>query len=334
MKRHTAEFTMTGFLDAVAPEGNLRSTRAYTRRHARTFYFASHVLPKEKRMAAYAVYAFCRYADNIVDGAAAADDRGLARRRLTELREDLRRWYVPSGAGDPLLEEFRTIVRKYQIPEEHFADLLRGVEMDLTKTRYESFDELREYCYCVASVVGLIMTRIFGAADDRALAHAADLGMAMQLTNILRDVEEDARMGRIYIPAEEMRAFGYSEAELLSSTFNDAFRSLMRFQVDRARRTYAAAAPGIPLLTNDGSRYCVRMMSHTYEGILDVVASRGYNVFAGRAVVPLRRKLRIALQAFFEDRRGDGRASEVAVPFEQAIPENSCVSISQEVRVP
>ena len=290
---------MTGFVETVASADSVRSYQLYTRRHAKTFYFASHVLPEEKRMAAYAVYAFCRYADNIVDSAAGTDDRDVARARLAELREELRHCYSPSRNVDPRLEGFRATVQKYHIPEEYFADLLRGVEMDLTKNRYASFAELKEYCYCVASVVGLIMTRIFGATDERAFAHAADLGMAMQMTNILRDIQEDARMGRIYLPADELRAFGYSESDLYSSRFNEAFRTMMRFQVDRARHYYASAAPGIPLLTGDGSRYCVRLMSRTYSRILDVIESRDYDVFAGRAFVPFLGKVRIAILALF-----------------------------------
>lgn len=156
---------MVGFLEVEEIERTYLRCRDYTRRHAKSFYFASHILPVEKRKAAFAIYAFCRYADNIVDDSALVPDDARARKRLDELRDQLRRVYSHSPSMDPKLLAFRDTVLKYGIPQEYFLDLLRGVEMDLTKRTYATFAELREYCYCVASVVGLMMTRIFGATD-------------------------------------------------------------------------------------------------------------------------------------------------------------------------
>lgn len=285
---------MIGFLGGSGTTGSSRAYQLYTRHHAKTFYFASHVLPRDKRRAAYAVYAFCRYADNIVDSAGRQTDKAEASGKLQQLREQLVCVYTNPAGMDPQLGKFRETVLQYDIPHSYFADLLRGVEMDLTRKRYATFAELDEYCYCVASVVGLIMTRIFGTSDLRAYEHAAHLGTAMQLTNILRDVREDYRMGRIYLPADEMRQFGCSEADLSAKGLSDNLRNLIAFQVDRARGYYASAAEGIPMLTNDGSRFCVRLMSRTYGHILDVIAQRNYDVLSGRAFVPGVTKLRIA----------------------------------------
>ncbi len=288
---------MQGYLEAETIERNFAECKVYTRHYAKTFYFASYVLPREKRKAAYAVYAFCRYADNLIDNAGPGSDTHLALRRLTELRHQLRYVYAFSELMDPKLLAFRETVFHYKIPQQYFEDLLRGVEMDLTKTRYESFSELQDYCYCVASVVGLIMSCIFGVSDSKALARAEDLGTAMQLTNILRDIGEDYDLGRIYLPKDDMDAFGYTEDELSRGVVNGNFKRLMEFQITRAREYYERAAAGIPLLTNDGSRFCVRLMSRTYGKILKAIEHHGFDVFSSRAFVPFSKKLWIAIGA-------------------------------------
>lgn len=264
-----------------------------TRTHARSFYFASHVLPADKRMASYAIYSFCRTADNIVDSPAGSLQDGLTLRRLDGLRGDLDRVYSANPPGGKLGALAET-VRRYEIPRAYFDDLLRGVAMDVSKTRYATFKELNEYCYCVASVVGLMMTRVFGYADDRAFMHATDLGTAMQLTNVLRDVGEDYRLGRVYLPEEDLGRFGIDEADIARGEVSGRFRALMQFQIARAREYFAKAELGIPLLTNDGSRYCVRLMSATYSGILCAIEENGYDVFRRRAYVPTAQKLLIA----------------------------------------
>jgi 15-cis-phytoene synthase len=273
---------------------NFEECQSYTRRHARSFYFASFVLPKEKRMAAYALYAFCRYADNIVDSTPTRSDGATAQDRLGSLRELLLNLYDQPDRSPEQFRAFRETVARYSIPKEYFLDLLRGVEMDLTKKRYGTFTELHEYCYCVASVVGLMMTRVFGAAEPSALSYASDLGTAMQLTNILRDVREDFAMGRIYIPADELRAFGCTEDDLAANHCSPQFRKLMIFQIARARWYYARAHRGIPLLTDDGSRFCARLMSDIYSTILDRIEEYNYDVFSTRVFVPFSQKLRIA----------------------------------------
>jgi len=274
--------------------------RRQTRLYARTFFFASHVLPPEKRAASYAVYAFCRRADNVVD----LPRSGAPREELTGLRDLLERIYGEPGSLDGPSLALRDTVLRYAIPRAYFQDLLRGVELDLTKARYEDFAELEDYCYCVASVVGLMMSRIFGIADPAVLERALEMGTAMQLTNILRDVGEDYRMGRIYLPQQELKAFEYTEGDLAEGRVDERFARLMRFQIARARDYYRRAAPGIQSIPDDGSRSCARLMGTTYATILERIEANGYDVFRHRAFVPLSEKLRIAATTFFQNRRG------------------------------
>ena len=322
---------MVGFLDVEEVEKNLASCRLYTRRHARTFYFASFMLPKEKRFAAYAVYAFCRYADDVVDAAFGAHP---ASRRLDELRDQVRYLYQGSALMDPQLIGLRDVVLRYRIPDHYVLDLIRGVEMDLTTHRYATFDELLEYCYCVASVVGLMMTHVFGASSlDEARGPAAELGVGMQLTNILRDVRQDLSMGRIYLPAEDLARFDVSEEDLRHGVMSPGLRELMRFESDRARGYYARAARGIGLLSDDGSRYCVQVMSDCYAAILDVLERRSHDIFAGRAHVSGLRKLGLAASGLLRARRPHPSAVRapagmstredarlIAMPFRTSLP--------------
>ncbi len=300
---------MNGYLDERELRANYERCKAVTRRYARTFYFASHVLPAEKRRAAYAVYAFCRYADELADG---GQSRHHARLHLSALRDQLRYLYNRSSHMDKRLRALLDTVVRYHIPQEYFLDLLRGVEMDLDRQRFATFAELREYCYCVASTVGLIMTHIFGVADHKALRHAVDLGIAMQLTNIMRDVGEDARRGRIYIPQEDLERFSYSEHELIAHVRNENFRRLMQHNIARARKYYQSADAGIPFLTNDGSRFCVRLMRRTYAAILDDLERHDYDVFSRRAFVPTWSKFLLAAQALVE--RNSPRSVPVRAP--------------------
>jgi len=264
--------------------------RRETRLHARTFFFASHVLPPEKRAASYAVYAFCRRADNIVDLPVSATPR----QELAQLRDLLDRVFESAATLESPWLALRDTVRRFDIPISYFYDLLRGVELDLTKSRYVDFAELHDYCYCVASVVGLMMSRIFGVSDPAALERALEMGTAMQLTNILRDVGEDYRMGRVYLPHNELEAYGYTEADLAEGRIDQRFIQLMQFQIARARDYYRSAAPGIETIPDDGSRTCARLMSTAYAQILDRIEMNGYDVFRRRAFVPLSGKLRIA----------------------------------------
>lgn len=266
-----------------------RVCRRITRHHARTFFFASHCLPRETRRHSYAIYGFCRWADNAVDEAEGVED---AARRLGFVRETLDLAYG-DGPATPGVLAFRRTVRDRQIPRELFEALLDGMAMDLTIDRYPDFEALDLYCYRVAGVVGLMMTHVFGYRDPSCFPRALALGRAMQLTNILRDVREDLERGRVYLPQDELARFGIAEGQLAEGHVDDRFRGLMRFQIDRARRAYAESERGVPLLIGAASRLTVRVMGRLYGGILDEIERLDYDVFRSRARVSTARKLRL-----------------------------------------
>ena len=248
-----------------------------TRENARNFYYTFRPMPYEKRRAMYAVYAYCRLCDDIADGELPLDEkyRGFEGvRRNLQARE-------PSGEYAPMYRALHDTARRFDIPYRHFEEILEGVEMDMVKSRFADFDELREYCYKVASVVGLVCIRIFGYTAPEAEEYAVDMGIALQLTNILRDVKEDAERDRIYIPQDEMASFGYTEPELKGGALTDGFRALMAHQTERARRYYGSSRRLFPLISPD-ARACPELMHATYGGILERIEQSGYNVFERR----------------------------------------------------
>jgi len=206
---------------------SMGKTAAYYPSPSKTnFFYSFQFLPKEEREAIYTVYAFCRYADDLVDvsdgnGAHAIEHK---RQRLQWLREGIEACYA-GEARHPFFRSLHWVVRRFNIPKQYFLTLLDGIERDLIVQRYETFEELREYCYSVASVVGLIVIEIFGYRYEQTKSYAVNLGYALQLTNILRDVKADKDRGRIYLPLEDLRRFGYSEQELLEEVYNDAFKN-------------------------------------------------------------------------------------------------------------
>jgi phytoene synthase len=269
-----------------------RQCGAITRRHSKSFYFSLRFLPAAKRRAIWAVYAFCRTADDLADGEGSAAERLAA---LDAWETQLRAAY--SGPGThPVFIALADAATRYDVPLHAAIDLLGGARMDVSVARYATYEELRRYSYLVASTVGLLVTPILGALDGSAASYAIALGEAMQLTNILRDVGEDARMGRIYLPADEMARFGYAEADLFAGTVDDRFVALMRFQIERARRLYGEAEPGIAMLHAD-SRYAVRLALHLYRSILAAIEANRYDVFAKRAHVSPAAKVLTAIGA-------------------------------------
>jgi phytoene synthase len=286
---------------AVPNPDALAASHAYcheaTRRHARSFYFSSFALPREKKRAAYAVYAYCRYADDLVDRASSPEGLDAILRQLANDFDHI----LEGGRGDlPFAPAFAWAVRRYGIEKQYFLDLLRGVAMDLGPVKIPDWPALRDYCYHVASVVGLMMSRIFELRDPAGLARAIDLGIAMQLTNIARDVGEDWRNGgRVYLPASELAEY---HVDLTGEMNHPAepgtdFVRLMQFQIARARDFYARAEPGIPLLADDGSQYTVWLMRHVYAGILDEIERQDYRVLDRRAATSFSRKILLALKA-------------------------------------
>ena len=288
--------------EAASPalEASHAYCHAQTRRHARSFYFASVALPKEKKRAAYAVYAFCRYADDLVDR---ADGAAGVEATLERVSQSFDRMVNGELDDPPFAPAFAWAVRRYRIEKQPFLDLLKGVGMDLGPVRIADWPQLREYCYHVASVVGLMMARIFELRDEAGRERAVDLGIAMQLTNILRDVGEDFAMGRVYLPADEMAAAHVTSEMLALDRVTEPLRTLLRQQAARAREYYLRAEAGIPLLADDGSQFTVWLMRHVYAGILDEVEKLDYEVLHHRAKTSFARKLVLAGRAWRDHRR-------------------------------
>ncbi len=281
-----------------------RQAARATRQGSKSFYFATRFFPRPLAESAHAVYWFCRTTDDIVDE---NPDLAAARSHLEQWRLALQAVLAEKPVESPVLRHFAAACRRHAIPPEYAFELIEGMRMDLEKTRYRNFAELRVFCYRVASTVGLIMSHVIGFRDG-ALQYAEDLGIAMQLTNILRDVAEDRERGRIYLPSEEMETFGYSEADLRASRCNQAFRAMMRYQVERARQYYRQSLPGIPLLHTDG-RFAVEISAAVYSGILHRIEAMDYDIFAQRAVVPAWRKYSITARALA------GRTLERCIPW-------------------
>jgi phytoene synthase len=250
-----------------------RACAGITRRHSRSFYLSSAFLPSEKRRAVRAFYAFCRTSDDLVDRPRERGELALAR-WVHQVR-------APAPAHDPVLLAWGDTSQRYQVPEALLNELLAGVAMDLRVSRYASFDNLWLYCYRVASVVGLISMHMIGYREE-ASSYAVSLGVALQLTNILRDVGEDAARGRIYLPLEDLARFGLREADLLGGVRDERFRALMRFEIARAEALYEEAWPGIALLSPD-SQFAVAVAAEVYRGILAKIAANDYDVFTRRA---------------------------------------------------
>ena len=257
-----------------------RAAQAITREHARTFYFSSHVLSAEVRRDAYAVYACCRSVDDAVDGAAARGE--VVHPEVAG--EILGRAFGDGGAkaGEEWMPAFRNTLERKKIQRRWFEDLAVGVAGDAGPVDLQTWKELDLYCYRVAGTVGLMMMRVFGSEKEEAEPRAVDLGRGMQLTNILRDVAEDARAGRIYLPAEEREEYGVRRKDLLEGRPSGRWAEFMRFQVARAREQYVLAEPGIAMLPAGGGRLSTWLMRELYAGILDPIEASGYDVFHKR----------------------------------------------------
>ena len=264
---------MSGRLDAA-----YEHCREVTRREASSFYYGFLLLPPAQRRAIYSAYAFARQCDDLADGDLPRDE---AERAIDSARGALDR-SLAGDPGGPVLEALARTIERYDVPLQHFVDLIDGVRTDVKVSRYASFADLRAYCYRVASSVGLICIEIFGYnGGERSRRYATDLGIALQLTNILRDVVEDADRGRIYLPQEEIEWFGYSEAELLERKVTPEFRRLIAYQVHRAREFFASGRRLLPYLPVR-ARACVGVMAGIYSSILDEIEPRPGVIFRRR----------------------------------------------------
>ncbi len=255
-----------------------------TRRNSRTFHLATRLVPRAERMALRSLYAFCRLSDDIVDG---GEDEPLT--RLAGWRAAVSS--APQGSSEPVLLAWADTRARYGIPEAYVAQLLDTLAQDLTTTRYETFDQLAAYCYGVASTVGLMAMHIIGYTGPEAVPYAVKLGVALQLTNILRDIGEDWQRGRLYLPLDELAAFDLSESDIAVGRLDDRWRAFMRYQVAWNRKLYREAMPGVGLLDRRG-RFAVAAAAELYRAILDDIKASGYDAFHRRAHVGDLTKLR------------------------------------------
>ncbi|MEI8064204.1 MAG: presqualene diphosphate synthase HpnD [Verrucomicrobiota bacterium] len=269
------------------------------RRTGKNFAYSFISLPAEKRRAMCAIYAFMRRSDDIADG---AGNPALASAGLKQWRATVDAALTDGKYDDPILPALVDTVQRYRIERRYFHELLDGTEMDQAVTRYETFDQLYRYCYHVASVVGLVVLPVFGIKDEAAKIPGEACGIAFQLTNILRDVKEDAQLGRIYLPAEDRQRFGVSDADIFSSNFTPGFVALMEFEAARAREFYMKAEPLLEMIDAD-SRSTLAVMIGIYGGILDKIEKTGYAVFDGRVRLSTGEKLWIVAKNWVKYRR-------------------------------
>ena len=253
-----------------------RQAEKITSQHSKSFYFASALLPEEKRCAVRALYAFCRTVDDIVDESSDAE-RGS--------KLDYWRSMVETASfsdNDLVAAAWADTLTRYHIPRHYALQLIDGVARDLRPTRYQTFDELATYCYGVASTVGLMSMYIVGFKNNDAVPYAIKLGVALQMTNILRDVGEDYQNGRLYLPREELVFYEIRESEIAEGRITDNWLEFMKFQIERTRQLYEESWTGVKMLEREG-QLAVGAASVLYQGILDEIEKKDYNVFTRRA---------------------------------------------------
>jgi phytoene synthase len=264
--------------------------------HSHTFYMASRPLPEPKRKAVRSLYAFCRITDDLIDRSNGNLAEGLA-----AWRECAMGW--PPPCENPVAVAWGDTRARYRIPTRYAEQLVQGVASDLSKKRYETFDELAVYCYGVASTVGLMSMHIIGFSGREAIPYAVKLGVAMQVTNILRDVREDWEAGRVYLPQAELREFGLSDEDIEAGRNTQRWQEFMRFQVERNKQLYREAMPGIAYL-HPGGRFAIGAAAELYRAILRDIEKHEYDVFSRRAHVSTVGKLRRLPGIWVRARRG------------------------------
>ena len=287
--------------------------------HSRTYYFSTSLFPQEVRPHVHALYAFMRYADEIVDNPGVTSlDEQLAGLQFFE--EETLAAVAGEAVANPVLRAFANTVLLRAIEPGLIEAFMRSMKMDTDVFRYPTYEDLEVYTYGSAAVVGLMMCRVIGVADEAANPHAEALGIAMQLTNFLRDVREDWARRRVYLPLEDLERFGYAEEELGRGVVDERFVELMRFEISRARRLYRVSDEGMRYIPR-GRRYPVVVAGRLYEAILDRIEAQGYDVFARMAQTSLAHKLRVAAACALEDPkdlvtrvRGNGKPGGVAIP--------------------
>jgi phytoene synthase len=271
--------------------------RKLARAAASNFYYSFILLPKAKRRAIKDVYEFCRLLDDVVD----EDQTGRnPDAELQNWRSEVEACYQGSPTSK-FGEQLLVSIEEFDLPRQSFLDLIDGMEMDLKWRSYQTFADLREYCYRAASAVGLICIEIFGYESARTREYAVNLGLALQLTNILRDLKEDTERGRVYIPLEDIERFGYSERELKASVYNAPFIEMMKFEYARVQSYFEKASSSLP----DGDRssmFAAEIMSAIYRELLDQIPGVQFDVFRNRLTVSKGRRLKIALNIWLKSR--------------------------------
>ena len=260
----------------VALRKAYRQAENMTAAHSKSFYFASALLPEEKRSAVRALYAFCRTVDDIVDESPNPD---------YDPRLDYWRTMIETASfadDDLVAAAWADTLTRYHIPRHYALQLIDGVARDLIQNRYSTFNDLATYCYAVASTVGLMSMHIVGFHNNDAVPYAIKLGVALQMTNILRDVGEDYQNGRLYLPREELAFYGIRELDISEGRITDNWRQFMKFQIDRTRQLYDASWAGVKMLEREG-QLAIGAASVFYQGILDEIEKNDYNVFDRRA---------------------------------------------------
>ena len=250
-----------------------------------SFYYSFLFLPPDKRRAITALYAFCREVDDVVDE---CSDVNVARTTLAWWRVQVAAVYQGTPQH-PVAQALGPVIKQFNLPQQHFHEIIDGMEMDLQQHQYADFAALQQYCYRVASVVGLLSAEIFGYRDPQTLKYAHDLGIAFQLTNIIRDMGEDARRGRIYIPQDELAQFGVHTRDILAGHESEGFQQLMRFQIERAQRYYQQAFAQLPPADRKSQRTGL-IMAAIYRATLDEIVASGCHVLKERiSLTPLRK---------------------------------------------
>jgi len=275
-------------MDAL--EQSYEYCRRVARSRAKNFYYSFLLLSPQQRKAMCAIYAFMRYCDDL------SDEPGATRASIERWREELADALQGRFSGHPLWPAFHHTVRRFGIPHEYFQEMIAGVASDVEPRHFESFEQLYHYCYQVASVVGLTIVHIFGFDTRSALPLAEKCGVAFQLTNILRDIREDAGLGRIYLPAEDLERFGVTEADLRSGNRSDSFLKLMRFEAARARTYYNESLPLLDLV-HPRSRPSLWALIAIYSRLLERIEARDYDVFSQRVRLTLFEKSWIVVRA-------------------------------------
>jgi phytoene synthase len=256
-----------------------------------SFYYAFNLLPAEQRDAMNTVYAFCRQTDDIVDEGSVTDE--LKYEKLRKWRIELEK-SLNGHSVYPIINKLSKTIQKFNIPLEPFFDLLKGMEMDLQKKRYITFNDLRTYCYNVASTVGLMCIEIFGYRHPSAKDFAVNLGIALQLTNILRDIKKDAEKGRIYLPKEDLEKFNYYESDIFNNTYNENFQKMMKYQVERAREYFDTATSCLNL-EDKKAMFAARAMQYIYYRMLNKIVDVDYDVYNKMVNVSTFQKVGISL---------------------------------------